>query len=591
MNDSVQEIKKKIDIVEFIGSYVSVKKAGRNFKANCPFHQEKSPSFVISPDRQIWHCFGSCHEGGDAIKFLMKWENISFVEAVKDLAARVGVSVDFGHVDDEKAKQRDGILTLNLLAAKYYHYIFAKTKQGERARSYVADHRGISDKVAQTFQIGYAPSSWDSLLSYLRSKNHTDVAIEQAGLALRSAKTGKLYDRFRGRVMFPIQDARGNVVGFSGRVLEGEGDGAKYINSPETPVYHKRETLYGIYQAKEGIKKHEYTLLVEGEFDVIAPFQHGIDNIVAVKGSAITQEQLMLLKRYAPKIVFAMDADGSGADAVRRGALEADKLDMECEVLSLEDGNDPDEAVRNNLIAFKKSLSHTQPVYDFLFDVLSKRHNIDDPYGKKRIIEGIVEHLAHISNPIIQSHYIKKFSSALEVSESSVESALSKRRRGVRDRSALRKNSKEKQPQRSREDLVEQYVMSLLLQGAITQEMGKVFEVLESADFVHVVYQKLFDAFATYHHQENKDVSFADSLPAELLEAYNEAYLYAAFDETFSASSIMRLVYEVKRNSLKRQIKSQLSKNDDEEAVDIETKTLSILQKQLTEVEKHVSSL
>ncbi len=587
MSDVVQEIKNKLDIVEFIGSYVTLKKAGRNFKANCPFHQEKSPSFVISPDRQIWHCFGSCHEGGDVIKFLMKWENIPFIDAVKDLAARVGVTVNFSDADDEKTKTRDTLYAINYLSAKYYHYIYAKTKQGERARAYI-EGRGINEKVAQTFQIGYAPSSWDSLLSYLRKKGYRDELIEQAGLALASSKTRSLYDRFRGRIVFPIQDTRGNVVGFSGRVLVGDGEGAKYINTPETTIYHKRETLFGIFQSKEGIKKQGYALLVEGEFDVISPFQNGVDNAVAVKGSAITSEQLALIKRYAPKIVFAMDADGSGADAVRRGTLEADRLEMESEVLVLDGGKDPDEAVRNNPIGFKKSLAHTLPIYDFLFENLMKQHNVNDPYGKIKVVDGIVEHLRFIHNPIIQSHYIKKFAGVLELSERSIEDAIRKKRKISQERAVIRQSRAAPVDKKSREQIVELYIMSLLLQGALSHEVGHICETLEGEDFSQPAFAKLFTTYKTfYHHTHEPGASFADSLPGELVDAYNEAYLYATFDESFAQGSTMRLVYEIKRASLKRKLSTILAQEDSSTM----QKDLQTIQLQLTEVEKHMSSL
>ncbi len=286
MEDVIAEIKKKIDIISFIGSFISVKKSGRNYKALCPFHQEKTPSFVISPDRQIWHCFGACQDGGDIIRFLMKWENITFIEALRELAEKAGVKLAKVNLEDKTWKKKERLLSINFLASEFFEYILQKTSIGEKAQSYLKK-RKLDPRISKKFQLGYAPASWDSLLNFLKKKKFSEYEIVESGLMVKSER-GRIYDRFRGRLIFPIKDARENVIGFSGRTLDENVKEAKYINTPETPLYHKRETLFGINVAKEAIKNEKNVMIVEGEFDVISPFQQGIENIVAIKGSALT---------------------------------------------------------------------------------------------------------------------------------------------------------------------------------------------------------------------------------------------------------------------------------------------------------------
>jgi len=294
MRDADQ-IKEKIDIVEFIQEYVPLKKAGRNFKGLCPFHSEKSPSFYVAPDRQIWHCFGACDEGGDVISFYMKIENVTFPEALTELARRVGMTLTSSYEHDETWKQRSRLYEIHHLASEYYHYVLTKHAIGSAGRDYLTN-RAISEKIIKTFMLGYAPSGWRNLLPFLMKKGYHEDEIETAGLIIRG-KNG-YYDRFRGRVMFTLKDHRGNIVGFSGRLLSKEAKEAKYINSPETPLYHKSKVFYGLDVTGKSISEADQAIICEGEFDVLTSFESGISNIVAIKGTALTQDQLKILKRY-----------------------------------------------------------------------------------------------------------------------------------------------------------------------------------------------------------------------------------------------------------------------------------------------------
>jgi DNA primase len=299
--DIVEQIKAKIDIVTLTSEYLELRKSGRNYKGLCPFHGEKTPSFYVSPERGTWHCFG-CHEGGDVITFLQKWENIEFIEALKILADKVGVTLS-GFTPTESFSQKEKIIAINHLASEFYHYLLMTHPVGKNALEYLKS-RHIKPETMKTFALGYSPNSWDNLKKFLNKKGYDNEDLVTAGLVIRSER-GTYYDRFRGRVMFALRDSRGNTIGFSGRVLPGSDEkSAKYINSPETPVYIKGHTLYGLDISKEAIKKEKYAVVVEGEVDLIASFQSGITNVVAIKGSAFTAEQVVLLKRYTGSVCY-----------------------------------------------------------------------------------------------------------------------------------------------------------------------------------------------------------------------------------------------------------------------------------------------
>jgi DNA primase len=318
----IDRIRDTIDIVDVVGSVVTLKKMGKYFKAPCPFHQEKTPSFVVSPERQRWHCFGACHEGGDIFSFVMKYHNLTFPEAILELGKQAGIppaelSSTISTTDTDTLNKKS-ILEINELAAKYYHYVLTQTSAGAIAQEYLTN-RQIKDGIRDAFMLGYAPESWDNLVQFLRKKKFSDSSLMASGLFVEGQRG--LYDRFRGRLMFPIYNAQNDIIGFSGRLIKPTGDGveaAKYVNTPETLVYHKRESLYGIQKAKDAIRKLGMVIAVEGEFDMITPYSHGIENIVAIKGSAFTDEQLKILRRYCQKLVFALDADAAGIDALKK---------------------------------------------------------------------------------------------------------------------------------------------------------------------------------------------------------------------------------------------------------------------------------
>ncbi|MDO8497936.1 MAG: DNA primase [bacterium] len=585
MENQIDEVKKKIDIVEFIGAHIELKKAGRNFRAICPFHQEKSPSFIVSPDRQIWHCFGSCGEGGDVIKFHMKWENIPFGEAFKELAQKAGVALKEDTTEDEEWKKKAKLMSLNQLAAQYFEYILHSTSYGEKARKYL-DMRGIHSQIIKKFQLGYSLSSWNSLLNFLKKKKFTVYEIFEAGLIVKS-DNGTYYDRFRGRLMFPIKDIRGNIVGFSGRMLKEDTQGMKYVNSPETPIYHKRESLFGIHLAKEGIRKLNNVILVEGEFDMITPYQHGIENIVAIKGSAVTKEQLLLLKRYTGRITLALDGDEAGEEAAKRAIQETEQLELETFVCVFDYAKDPDEAVKKDLILFKKLIAKPEPIYDFLISLSEKKHGTEDAFARKTIGDEIAPFISRIANPIVKSFYIKKLSDLLEVKEEAIEDLIKKSsyEKRKRWRSQFTKTQQEESPQR--EYVLQKYLIGVMFQNESPYSIAEeLFNILSVEDLTIPSLKKLCALFLEYkqkNHVFNLEV-FVATLPAELKAVLNELYLFASTD-AIGEVSIRRLAYEIKKYSLKLKI-TRTVKSDD-----TPSSSLHDWATELKEVEKKMSSL
>src|SRR3989339_2056378 len=589
MNNLNEEIKKKIDIIEFIGSYIVLKKAGRNFKGNCPFHQEKTPSFVISPERQIWHCFGACGEGGDAIKFLMKWENITFFEALKELAKKTGVKLILNKigVEDKIWQKKERYIGMNQLASEYFHYILNKTDFGKKANEYFKG-RLLNQAIIDKFGLGYSPSSWDSLKLFLKKKKYEEEEMSENGLLVKSER-GTYYDRFRGRLMFPLKDSRGNVLGFSGRILEGNEKEAKYVNTPETPIYHKRECLFGINLAIEEIKKQKNVFIVEGELDMITPYQHGYSNFVAVKGTALTNKQLKLLKRYTDKITLMMDADAAGLESIKRGIDEAEKFDFEIRVVVIDFAKDPDEALKKYPDKFKKLITKPIPIYDFLIDTAKKKYPEDTAFAKKKIGEEVLPMIEKITNPIVRTFYVKKIAEIIEVSENTIENLIFQLKRKKKQLS-LNKIKYNKPVEDSRELTIDKYVLSVLFQSEDPNNIYRnVFEILKPEYFLHPSYEKISRLFFE-EIEKNKKVNinqFGQNLSDELQPVFDEIFLFASTDHNLSNESLDRLINEIKRYSFKREIKKILSEEESPE----NKKQLIKISQNVREVEKKLISL
>lgn len=418
-----EEIKNKLDIVEVIREYIQVKAAGANFQALCPFHREKSPSFVISPDKQIWHCFG-CGKGGDVLSFVQEIEALSFPDTLRMLAPKAGVVLT--QQFPEKGSKRNRLLDcLKITAEKYQDYL-QKDTLGLEMKKYLLE-RGLTEKTIQDWQIGYSPENWTAVLEYLRKRGFKDDEIFASGLAGRSEK-GSMYDRFRDRITFPIRDANGAIIAFTARVnpVKQEIVGtAKYINSPQTELYDKSHILFALDKAKRAIKERGFTIIVEGQMDAIACHQHDFSNTVASSGTALTEPQLVLLKRFSNNIALCFDMDKAGQLAADRGIREALRLDINVKIIVLPSQyKDPDECLRQNPEDFKQAVIHSKPILEYYFEKLKIGKDLRKISDKKLVSEAMLEIISIVNNKIEQDYWLKRLAESVEISEQILRESL-----------------------------------------------------------------------------------------------------------------------------------------------------------------------
>jgi DNA primase len=410
------EVKSQADIVRIVSDYISLKKRGANYIARCPFHSEKTPSFNVHQGKGIYKCFG-CGAGGSVFDFVMQIEGCSFPEAVQTVANKSGIPIPALNVgEDQKRAARDleAVLKLNQWAVEFFEEHLRGSGAGERARAYI-ETRGLTEQTCGLFRIGYAPDSWDALTNYLRKRGATTEEIEKSGLVVLK-DDGKFYDRFRGRVMFPIADSQDRVIAFGGRIMsDGE---PKYLNSPETAAYTKGRNLYGLGLAKNEIRRQGYAVLVEGYLDCIIPMQAGIGNVVASLGTALTDGQVRLLRRYMekPKVVVNFDPDAAGQSAAARSIDLFLAEGFRVQVLSMPTDQDPDEYVRSQgAEAFKSLLATAQPYIEFVIETATRAHNLSSPAGKVEAINSILPHLVRMPDKVARANYAEQIADRFKV--------------------------------------------------------------------------------------------------------------------------------------------------------------------------------
>jgi DNA primase len=416
----IDRILDRLDIVEVVSGYIQLKKTGRNFKANCPFHNEKTPSFIVSPDKQIYHCFG-CGAGGNIIGFVMKYENMDFPEAVEVLAAKAGVELPKYKKDTGPSSSlANRLYEVNKTAAAFYQN-FLRSEKGKKAFEYLKK-RGISMNTLSGFAIGYAPEEWESFRRYCESKKIPADILRKAGLTIPSEKGKGDYDRFRNRIIFPIYNERGHIAAFGGRVMDDSLP--KYINSPETLIYTKGNVLYGLNFGKKGIREKGCAILVEGYMDVIIPFQHGVTNVVATSGTALTPGQVAMLKKYTDTAVMVFDADQAGEAASLRGLDILVAHGMNVRIATLPKGEDPDSFVRKNgKEKFEDAINTAKGLFEYKLDLLIGKLGIRDIGG---IVDEMLPTIAKVGNAVIQSDYIKRLAERLGIHEASLRYEMGK---------------------------------------------------------------------------------------------------------------------------------------------------------------------
>ncbi|HZP57814.1 MAG TPA: DNA primase [Dehalococcoidia bacterium] len=442
---NVDEIKQRIDIVDLVSEHVQLRKAGRAFVGLCPFHQERTPSFSVDPARQTWHCFGACGTGGDIFAFVMKRQGCDFREALRTLAERAGVELE-ARRDMQAEAQRARLFEINEAAAAFFHHELLQAPGAEAARAYLAERR-LSPASVDAFQIGYAPNAWESLTRHLEARGCAARDLRAAGVAVEGERG--VYDRFRHRLMFPIRDERGRIAGFGGRVLPGEAVGggdahAKYVNTPQSPIFDKGTLLYALDRAKDAVRA-QGAVIVEGYMDAIAAHEHGYTNVVASMGTALTERQVGLLKRYTRNLVLALDADAAGSEATLRGVrVVADAADREAtpqvnwrgvvrmqetvaadiRVLTLPAGRDPDDVIRAEPERWPRLVAEAKPVLDHLFEAAAGRHDLTSPRERSALSAELLPLVAAVADKVVQSHYVQRLARLAQVDEETLRAEL-----------------------------------------------------------------------------------------------------------------------------------------------------------------------
>ncbi len=428
MADQVlQDIKDRLDIIEVIGSYITLKKSGANYKASCPFHNEKSASLMVSAPKQIWHCFG-CGEGGDIFGFVMRYENIEFRDSLKLLAQRAGVELPQYNraAKDATPDESEALIRINDFAARFYHQSLL-SPHGKTALDYLHS-RGLTDGTIADWGIGFAPDDFHLLESALKQKGVTLEQMVRAGVSVKNDR-GQMYDRFRNRITFPIKDYYGNVVGFTARILDddtGQAQQAKYVNSPETPIYNKSKVLFGLHAAKEAIRKADEVVVVEGQMDVIMPHQAGFTNTVASSGTALTEQQLKQLGRLTKNIKFCFDADSAGLQATRRAGEIALQQGLRLKIIVLTDVKDPDELIRKGSGLWEKAVKEAVWFIDYYINRAANLHPSGSVEQKHYLSETVLPLLGYITDPVEQDHYVHSLSTDFLISEKVIRDELKK---------------------------------------------------------------------------------------------------------------------------------------------------------------------
>lgn len=488
MTDNVQQIKDRLGITDIISGYVRLTKAGVNYRALCPFHNEKTPSFMVSPSRQSWHCFG-CSEGGDIFTFIQKIENIEFLDALKILAEKAGITLE--RSDPKTRSEKDRLYEVCEIATQFF-----TASLSSPVFNYLRG-RGLNEETISGWRLGYAPDTWETLLTFLKNKGFRESEIEKAGLILRNPR---YHDRFRNRLMFPIFDGNGRVIAFSGRIMQDiipskteKPDSGKYINSPETVLYSKSRILYGLDRAKLEIRKNNKVILVEGQMDMLLPWQDGVKNIVATSGTALTDEQLLILKRLTGDLVLAFDIDEAGFRATKRGVDLATELGFNISVVDLPYGKDPADFVKNNPGKFMDLIGAGEPILKYyfnrVFNKFSERGRDVKSENKKLIALALLSEIKRLPSSIDRSNWIRELSLRISVSESDLKEEMEYL--VLDDNQQLIKTKQPQKALKTRREILSDRILALLI-----KKPNFIAEAIKAASFLPARDLELLTAFS-----------------------------------------------------------------------------------------------
>lgn len=572
----VKQVKDSINIVDVIGQRLELKNAGINYKGLCPFHGERTPSFFVNEQLQRYRCFG-CGASGDVFNFLEEYEGMTFVEALEYLAQEAGIKLEQyqrSSLDDE----HDRLLEILELAAQYYHYLLTKHSVGKKAKDYLKNRR-FSNESIKLFKLGYAVNSWDGLLKFLHfKKKFSKEDILKTGLVIRN-QTGRYYDRFRGRVMFPLRNHRGQVVGFSGRVLQKDAKEAKYLNTPETSLYHKSKMLFGYSELFSEIKKKQAVIVCEGEADVILSSQNHVNHIVAIKGSALTQDQIKLFSRVAKKVILALDTDNAGIKASQRAIKLMAETNLDLRVIdvnyqakehALEAGlskkeleqlpkfKDIGELIEYNGALWREVSKHTESVFDFLIRISAAKHDIKTIEGKTEILEDLAEPIADIAHAVEQDFYIKKIAKLIDVKPEFVRSDLIK----IANKNKLNFETKAKPKTEEDQNLphqqkLEQYLLFLsfhLKDKALLSKLDQLLELSWQITAAKLIFEKLTQQKSKYDFKKLAD-SLDEDLKALLMDWYLSPKYFVSLEDLDLEAEWQNTYEQLQKIQLKEQIK------------------------------------
>jgi DNA primase len=555
INSPVEEVKARLDIVEVIGGYLRLQKAGRNYRAVCPFHSEKTPSFMVSPERQIWHCFG-CSRGGDVFAFIKEIEGVEFGDALRILAQRAGVELKGGDPEISAAlkTEKNQLYELCDLAGQFYIKQM-ESAAGGKILSYLLE-RGLKQKTIKEWKIGYAPAGWQALYDFLAKRGYSDQQISKTGLVVKSDRANKFYDRFRDRIMFPLFDINGSAVGFTGRENPANPDQrmGKYVNTPNTAIYDKSRLLYGLDKAKLEIRKKNLCLVVEGQMDAIMSHQAGVKNAVASSGTALTEYQLRIIKRYTDNLALAFDMDLAGETATKRGIDLSVQLGFNARVVSLPEGKDPAECAQKDVSLWQKAVEQSRGLMDFYVSSAFARYSPQKVEGKKEIAKIVLPMLSRIPNKIEQAHWLQEISAKLKVSESVLTEEM-KKIKLTSDYPALPTEAIAVE-KKSVNNNLEEHLLCLILAN-----FGEVAKIKEESPeiFANAELREMFECLRRRLAKKNKIGKGLKFLPAKLASRANEMLLKFEAQKCFSPDcdwkkEIDVCLFELRKRRFRRQV-------------------------------------
>jgi DNA primase len=554
--DTIEEIKSRLDIVDIIKEYVELEKVGSNLRALCPFHAEKTPSFFVSPTRQSWRCFGGCNDGGDMFDFVMKIEGVEFPEALRILAKKAGVEIK--RTNPETVTEKENFYKLYQLATKFFERQLEASKRGKKAKQYILD-RGISEEAINNWRLGYSPDSWQSLSEFLISKGFKRDKIIDSGLAIK--KDDHSYDRFRGRIMFPIMNTSGRPIAFGGRIFGDSEDTAKYMNSPQTLLYDKSKVLYGIDKAKVEIRRQNKAILVEGYTDVIMAHQAGFKNVVSTSGTALTKKQLNILSRYSQNLFTCFDMDNAGISATKKGIEMARALGFDVQVITLPSGDDPADLIKKDSDQWKKRVKEAKDAMQFYFEAACEGKDLDNPKDKKDIAKELLPLIKKLPNNIEKSHWAKKLAKKLDVPEEAIYNQLRKTKVENDNKKKTKRRSKKKPKKRikTKKRILEERVISILA------KKPDLINVLEERDLFSKKAEELIKAIEDNNSEYKEKIDYYALKPENGMENPEEELQECLIEiDKYNLKNKLKDIHKKIQKAEKEKDKKELKKHTEE---------------------------